>query len=250
MGTNEILEMVTLICERDFLDNLNLILQIGTNIFVIVSVIIAFKQFAIYRDETKENQNKSEAEKAISIAEEFAKFYISEMSYILRELKAIGMREIVNKKDSKNMRNFDNEEIIEIFTEEEIRIMENLKNNMSIELKSKMSEILNRLEYVAMYLNSGIANEEIIYPSLHQVFLPFIKSCYYIIAELNSESSNKYYTNVIKLYNLWNDKYINDVAHEKELETQENVVTQQKLNEIKNAKRQMVKETPNIKIKK
>lgn len=250
MGTNEILKVVELLVKKDFLDYTNLILQIGTNIFVIISVIIAFKQFAIYKDETKENQDKNEAEKAIAIAEEFAKSYIGEMSYILSELKKCGMFQILNDKDSKSMINFDNVEIIENFTEDEINKLEDIKNNLSMELKNRMSEILNRLEYVAMYLNSGIANEEIIYPSLYQVFLPFMKSCYYIIAELNKESSNKYYTNIIKLYNLWNDKYVNDVAHEKELETQEVVVTKKSLDDIKNAKRQMVKETPNIKIKK
>lgn len=76
-----------------------------------------------------------------------------------------------------------------------------------------MNETLNTLEYFCMYLNTKIADEDTIYQSLHQSFLSVIKVVYFRIASRNITGKDKYYTNIIELYNRWSDKY-----HEREQE--------------------------------
>ena len=58
-----------------------------------------------------------------------------------------------------------------------------------------------------MYFNTGIADEDTVYQSLHQSFLSIIKVLYVDIATRNQTGKDKYYTNIIKLYNNWAEKY-------------------------------------------
>lgn len=76
-------------------------------------------------------------------------------------------------------------------------------------------ETLNKLEYFCMNFNSGIANDKMVYQSLHQTFLRNVKFLYFDIALLNKSGKDKYYTNIIKLFNKWNSIYLD--AHRKEV---------------------------------
>jgi len=66
--------------------------------------------------------------------------------------------------------------------------------------------LLNKLEWFAMIFQYGIADEETVYQSLHQVFLSSVNLMYYSIASLNQYIPDKYYTNIIWLYNHWEEK--------------------------------------------
>ena len=57
-----------------------------------------------------------------------------------------------------------------------------------------------------MYFNLGIAEEDAVYQSLHQVFLNTVTSLYVSIAERNTTPYDKHYDNVITLFNRWNGK--------------------------------------------
>ena len=100
--------------------------------------------------------------------------------------------------------------------------IEALTSILHNEFVSLVMKILNTLEYMAMCLNSGIADETVIYQSLHQTFIKLIKYLYFYIAKLNISGCDKYYTNITVLYNLWNSRYID--FHEQENQ-QKNAVT-------------------------
>lgn len=74
---------------------------------------------------------------------------------------------------------------------------------------------LNKLEYMCMYFYTNMADDDIVYRSLHQSFLSTITLLYVFIANLNETSSNKYYTNIIFLFNRWKRRYIQDSRIEK-----------------------------------
>ena len=96
---------------------------------------------------------------------------------------------------------------------------------------SNVSTLLNKLESFALNLNSNLADEEILYPSLHQTYLKVIKYLYPHICYLNSKNTaDKYFTNVIELYNKWRDRYIEELN--KEIASDEKARTK-KLNENK-----------------
>lgn len=64
--------------------------------------------------------------------------------------------------------------------------------------------LLNKLEYFSMHFTCELADEKIVYQSLHQVYLSTIKVFYgWIVRANDRDGKDKYYTNIIKLYNLW-----------------------------------------------
>jgi len=82
-----------------------------------------------------------------------------------------------------------------------------------------LNNLLNKLEYIAMAFNTNLADEAVVYQSLHQAYLKTIKYLYPCICHVNNgESADKYYTQIIELYNLWKDRYIEDQERIKEAE--------------------------------
>lgn len=76
---------------------------------------------------------------------------------------------------------------------------------------------LNQLEAFSMYFNNGVADEEVVYQSLHQSFFATVKLLYIEIASKNQTGKDKYYTNIIQLYNRWNERYEKEVKKEVQL---------------------------------
>lgn len=82
----------------------------------------------------------------------------------------------------------------------------NTANELIHEYNTSTVHTLNKLEWIAMNFTSNIANEKIIYQSLHQVYLKTCLSGYIIIANRNREGHEKYYLNLIEHYNNWNKR--------------------------------------------
>lgn len=122
---------------------------------------------------------------------------------------------------------WDNQKIEEKFKNEEGEIDPNIKVNIGIDrnldiftitmlknyyVKKILQQydkdalnLLNKLEQFAMYLNNNIADEEVIYQSIHQTYIKTVVSMYFDIANMNDHTKNdKYFTNIITLYNTWN----------------------------------------------
>ena len=93
------------------------------------------------------------------------------------------------------------------------------KQKINTYYHNQLIALLNKLEYFAMTFNTNLADEKIVYPSLHQSFLKIVKYMYPHICNLNSgESADKYYTQIIELYNLWKGRYIKDLKKTQEQE--------------------------------
>lgn len=92
-----------------------------------------------------------------------------------------------------------------------------------MEFRNVSSQLLNELEYFSMCFTSGVADETIVYQSLHQTFFSTIKMLYFKIAAPNDVTKDKYYTHTIKLYKLWRDR---DKQNErKQMEAEEQMTT-------------------------
>jgi len=72
------------------------------------------------------------------------------------------------------------------------------------------TNLLNKLEWFSMVFQYGIADEDVVYQSLHQMFLSTVNLVYYRIASINVYAPDKFYTNIIWLYNHWQDKLQSD----------------------------------------
>ena len=92
---------------------------------------------------------------------------------------------------------------------------------------------LNHLEAICITITSQAAGSEFIYDSLHQTFLKTIKILAVLIAANNNNNVDKYFTNIIQVYNMWNKRKNKDIK--KLIKTQKKINKMQKRmdNEIK-----------------
>lgn len=86
--------------------------------------------------------------------------------------------------------------------------------NKNIKFTTFVTETMNKLESVAINISSNAAGMEYLYPSLHQVLLPFIQQICLNIARFNGNYTYKYFINTIEVYNNW--KNMRDKESKKE----------------------------------
>lgn len=99
----------------------------------------------------------------------------------------------------------------------------------TVEFNTVTNTLLNMLEHFCMALNSEVADDEILYPSLHQVFFSIVSLLYvYICSANNGNATDKYYTHVIALYNKWDAKHQADIKLLKDVEQEINTKYEQK----------------------
>lgn len=185
-------------------------------ILAIIVAVITFLSVALIYWDYKHRKNKERAEKSIQIAEEFAKDVIAPLSLIENVFECFEINKIVSKVSFIRFTDFDIDELNELFEETDIskyqEILNNNKtipiNNNDINIKALIIDTLNRLEYMCMYISTKVADEKYIYNSLHQQFFKTLTLLYFEISLININNKDKYYTNIISVYNLWKKKYI------------------------------------------
>ena len=80
------------------------------------------------------------------------------------------------------------------------------RNVRSSSLYKCILDMLNELEAVAVLLRYNIADEKLIYQSLHQTFLSEMQNWYFFISDQNRNDQDRYFGNLIWLYNTWNKR--------------------------------------------
>lgn len=82
----------------------------------------------------------------------------------------------------------------------------NKTNLLQEDFHAAESTLLNDLEWFSMQCRYGIADEKLLYQSLHQTFLAEVQLLYIHISFLNENSEDKFYTNTIWLFELWRNR--------------------------------------------
>lgn len=101
----------------------------------------------------------------------------------------------------------------------DLDVIRSSKLHLLVYLEKLKGRLLNKLETMSMQFNQNIADQEVVYQSLHQTFLRFVKLMYPHIASLNNEIFHQYYCNIKMLYNRWILEYDKRlVKHEKSKE--------------------------------
>lgn len=79
-----------------------------------------------------------------------------------------------------------------------------------------IDDVLNSLEHICMSISSHAAGSTFIYQSLHQMFFDTIKVLALEISSRNDgKYSDKFYTNIIHVYNEWKELYTKSTINEK-----------------------------------
>jgi hypothetical protein len=95
-------------------------------------------------------------------------------------------------------------------------------------------ETLNNMEYFSMHFTHNTADDSVVYQSLHSSYIDITRLLYYNIAKKNETGHNKYFTNIIELYNLWVTK--SNKQSQKELNSIRNNIAKGNTSKVLNAR--------------
>ncbi len=120
------------------------------------------------------------------------------------------------------------------YTEKEARELFTLNNsNFPFHFSTLISDVLNTLEYLCMSLSSQAAGSKYVYQSLHQAFLRTVRLlCVNISMSNNQHYSDKYYTNIIHVYNEWTTLYLKDLSKENKQKNKVNKILNPKIKTV------------------
>lgn len=192
--------------------NRNFYLSLAVFIITFISVLIVYLDY-------RHRKNKERAEKSIEIAKDFALKIVEPLSFIYAFFENFHIDDIINKVNFMQKEDFDIKELTCLYNETDISNYKKIlsDNDPNGKIQDMICDILNTLEYQCMYISTKVADEKYIYNSLHQQFLKAISLLYFEIALINTDNKDKYYTNIINVYNLWKNKYIKFIKKERKI---------------------------------
>lgn len=185
----------------------------------IIVAIITFVSVMLIFIDYKNRKNKEKAEKSIEIAKDFALRIVEPASVLYAYFEDYNISKIINKINFMQLEYFDFDELQSLYDATDIEEYKNAmdKNDPKHKIRHIICDTLNTLEYMCMYIVTNVADEKYIYNSLHQQFLKTIALLYFEISMTNIDNKDKYFTNIIHVYNLWKNKYLKAIKKEKKL---------------------------------
>ena len=232
------------LCGRD-LEKTSFVSQIFGGVLVVGSLIISVLQ---YISSNVDNNVLREQEKKIKAAEMANQFQadiiplssILAEAYSLSTLKNSLLKEVENSKKEL----FNKEEVMTVLnkanidkeqafiglcvgyllgkgkgtkTEKgEIQFEDTDKKESQDVIATCINDLSNKLEYFCICFNSGIADEDTVYQSLHKVFFQCVNMLYVFIFINNETESDRLFSNISILFDRWHERYEQLVKDEQE----------------------------------
>lgn len=237
-----------------YLNNIYLVSQIISSVFVIAGVIIAVWQYYLVSRSEIIKLEKEGIQKAIDLAGYYKDNILNNFSAIEYIYDEVGITQILNNIVKKDMVNFDEQELTQVLTKNNLDKLNDIQNSdnfvnvvldansiyklklnkavfSTVDVNGKVIinddlvkrfatnliyDTLNSLEYFALHFTHLTANPDVVYQSLHKTYIRIVQTLYFTISKKNKPSSPRLYTNVINLYNTWNEKsmkQLEDIAN-------------------------------------
>lgn len=155
---------------------------------------------------------------------------LTELDEIYHEILLKKVNPYNNKKFNINLQENRIESIDEIIKNEDPFILQN--QGLPYHFADLESEVLNQLEYLCMDISSRATDSKFIYQSLHQMFLRTVRTLAVRISIYNNCFSDKYYTNIIHVYNDWTSRYMKDLKIEKRKKDKINKILNPKIKTV------------------
>ena len=226
-----VITSIVLLISKNYLEDIYYITQILGIIFVAIGSYIAINQYIKTSKNEIDKFNNERIKKSIELAEYYKDNILGNMTIISEIYGATGILDIIKKTKGSHMENFDKHELAELLSTEDLNNIKKItdsdeyyfiidiccymkginlinyhKDIDHIFMNNIVMETLNNLEFFSMNFNYNIADESVVYQSLHKTFLEVVYLLYYNIAVNNEPGDKKLFTNIIELYNLWQKK--------------------------------------------
>lgn len=89
-------------------------------------------------------------------------------------------------------------------------------SNIRIDFMQDVTKLMNMLEWFSMNCSYGVADEKLLYQSLHKTFLSTVLLLYPLICDDNDCNADKRFTNAIWLFKKWRDR-LNKITNASEV---------------------------------
>lgn len=155
---------------------------------LLVGVGLAYRQLTLIKVDIELKNQRSSAEKAIEASER----YFCEYTELTKQIQ------IDRKKH--NVSSYDG--VIGDFSNSSIPSDLREKSSIRFSLSSWLPA-LNRLEAIAAYFTTGVADESVGFSVIGRTFCSTVELNYDIIARSRSSGAVDYWENIVKLYHLW-----------------------------------------------
>lgn len=172
-------------------------------IVLAVGVIIAGRQLKLMKKDNADKNKRAAIQKSIDYLDWFATKFIPEQGEFLKKLRG---KNIMIYSELKEMPfvfndevNLDNEKVLE---------------NIILKHNAGAIHLINKLEFFSAAIISGLADEELTFNPVCNLFCEFVEFNYDVYCHSRKNSTKKF-TNTIQLYELWKGK-----IHNKDIEEQ------------------------------
>lgn len=243
-GLNGVNKFELIFTNQKALENVNNILQIIAAVAVILGAFIGVWQYVLSAECERTKIENEKVEKAIQLSEYYKDNILYRIAIVKTVFKMIGVKNVLEKIRPSDMINFDCEELREHLSKADLKELNRKMDTEEIAdivcnvlelisdfkgqrswvdvngiknapdkteyarrfMSGMVNDLLNDMEYFAMYFTHGVADESVVFQSLHQTYVESVQLLYYNIAKNNEPNGKQFYTNVVELYRLWFSK--------------------------------------------
>lgn len=266
VGLYLVIEGIAIFAYKANLEDAAYISQIISGIFVIGGLVVSVLQYTASNVDNMILRDKEKKIKAAEMANQFQAEIIPLSNVLATAYKKSGLdKTLLNVVEHTKLEMFDKAEVDQIIKNTNTDaanaymglcvgyLIDSRKiNRENVDEKGKVSVcpedrkeaenaiidcvngLSNKLEYFCICFNSGIADEDTVYQSLHNMFFQCVHMLYIFIFANNVSESDRLFSNVSSLYQRWHARYETLVEKEKEelinnkKNVQENIVVKAK----------------------
>ena len=228
------------------LENAYYISQLIGGVFIVAGLVVSVLQYTATNIDNWILRDKEKKIKAAEMANEFQREIIPLSNTLAKAYKMAGLDKTILKRiTTSELIMFDKEEVENILKESKVNMAEVLvglyvgyllgtgkakdaiiKNNGQYEIREEyraqaeseidtcINQLSNKLEYFGICFNSGIADEDTVYQSLHNVFFNCVYMLYLFMFGNNTTECDRLFSNVSSLYTRWHARYMGLVEEE------------------------------------
>lgn len=136
------------------------------------------------------------------------KLSVADIKDLVQIMESEKMAELIVYVDQVYNLNLDVMKYVDVSEEEGKKKISVNKEGVFRQFMSQIvNELLNNMEYFAMNFTHKVADESVVYQSLHQTYIDAVQLLYYDISKNNKPDGRQFYTNVVELYRIWYNKF-------------------------------------------
>lgn len=222
-------------------ENLYYISQIMASIVVVSGLFVSVLQYIDTSLTNVDIRNREKKVKAAEMANNFQKDLLPLMNVLSGAYSDANLRdEVLEKIKHADPKMFNREEISKMFSEKElstiftklqgaylyrfynpqkkevdpktgkitsIKFSQKDVDEAADKLLDTIMELANGVEYFSINFNSGIADDDTVYQSLHGVFFSCVYMVYLFVFRSNVKESDRLFSNMSSLYLRWKEKH-------------------------------------------